>query len=106
MPKPGGQRGQTGIGLSLPLQYTPPADGEGIPDLFFRMGRANARRLRVDKLIVAGIDTILGANVAAWLAHRYQVIGLSWRVPLSIAGCGTAACDPDGLNAARHWVAS
>jgi dTDP-4-dehydrorhamnose reductase len=31
---------------------------------------------------------------------------LSWRVPLSIAGCETAACDPDGLNAARHWVAS
>jgi dTDP-4-dehydrorhamnose reductase len=60
----------------------------------------------VDKLLVAGIDTITGANVAAWLAHRYQVTGLSWREPLAIAGCETAVCDPDSLEAARHWVAS
>jgi dTDP-4-dehydrorhamnose reductase len=60
----------------------------------------------VDKLLVAGIDTILGANLAAWLAHRYQVIGLSWRDSLAISGCETATCDPDAIDAARHWVAS
>jgi dTDP-4-dehydrorhamnose reductase len=69
------------------------------------MGRANARRLRVDKLLVAGIDTILGANLAAWLANRFQVIGLSWTDSLSIAGCETATCDPNSLEAAHHWVA-
>ena len=60
----------------------------------------------MDKLLVAGIDTISGANVAAWLAHRYHVIGLSWRAPLAIAGCETAVCNPDALDAARQWVAS
>jgi len=60
----------------------------------------------VDKLLVAGIDTIVGANLAAWLAHRYQVIGLSWRGALAIAGCETAVCDPDSADAARDWVAS
>ena len=61
---------------------------------------------RVDKLLVAGIDTILGANLAAWLAHRYQVVGLSWTEPLSIAGCESAVCDPDSSEAAHHWIAS
>jgi dTDP-4-dehydrorhamnose reductase len=60
----------------------------------------------VDKLLVAGIDTILGANLAAWLANRYQVVGLSWGEPLAIAGCETAACDPDSIDAARDWIAS
>jgi dTDP-4-dehydrorhamnose reductase len=60
----------------------------------------------VDKLLVAGIDTIVGANLAAWLAHRYQVIGLSWGEAISIAGCETAVCNPDSLEAARNWVAS
>jgi dTDP-4-dehydrorhamnose reductase len=60
----------------------------------------------VDKLLVAGIDTILGANLAAWLAHRYQIVGLSWSESLAIAGCETATCDPDAIDAARHWVAS
>src|SRR5579872_3094787 len=36
------------------------------PQFIVLTGRANARRLRVDKLLVAGIDTILGANLAAW----------------------------------------
>jgi dTDP-4-dehydrorhamnose reductase len=60
----------------------------------------------VDKLLVAGIDTILGANLAAWLANRYQVIGLSWNEPISIAGCETAVCDANSHEAARQWVAS
>ncbi len=60
----------------------------------------------MDKLLVVGIDTILGANLAAWLANRYQVTGLSWSVPLAIAGCESAICDSDSPDAARHWVAS
>ena len=60
----------------------------------------------MDKLLVAGIDTILGANLAAWLANRYQVVGLSWGEPLAIAGCETAACDADSVDAARDWIAA
>jgi hypothetical protein len=61
----------------------------------------------VDKLLVAGVDTILGANVAAWLANRYQVVGLSWSGPLAIAGCETAECDPaavDAPPASETWL--
>jgi dTDP-4-dehydrorhamnose reductase len=60
----------------------------------------------VDKLLIAGIDTILGANVAAWLAQRYQVVGLSWGDSLAIAGCETAACERDSLDAPRKWIAA
>jgi dTDP-4-dehydrorhamnose reductase len=59
----------------------------------------------VDKLLVAGIDTILGANLAAWLANRFQVVGLSWSESISIAGCQTDVCDPGSLDAAHHWIA-
>lgn len=60
----------------------------------------------MDKLLVAGIDTILGANLAAWLANRYQIVGLSWGESLAIAGCETAPCDPDSPDAAHQWIAS
>lgn len=60
----------------------------------------------MDKLLVAGIDTVLGANLAAWLANRFQIVGLSWGESLSIAGCETASCDPASTDAGRQWVAS
>jgi dTDP-4-dehydrorhamnose reductase len=60
----------------------------------------------VDKLLVAGIDTIVGGNLAAWLAQRYKVVGLSWGESLAIAGCETATCDPLAADAARTWIAS
>lgn len=60
----------------------------------------------MDKLLVAGIDTILGANLAAWLAQRFQVVGLSWGEPLSIAGCETATCEADSTDAPRKWIAA
>jgi dTDP-4-dehydrorhamnose reductase len=60
----------------------------------------------VDKLLVAGIDTIVGGNLAAWLAQRYQVVGLSWGESLAIAGCETATCEPLATDAARTWIAS
>lgn len=60
----------------------------------------------MEKLLVAGIDTIVGANLAAWLAQRFQVIGLSWADSLSIAGCETASCDPASTDAARTWIAA
>ncbi|HTI51520.1 MAG TPA: sugar nucleotide-binding protein [Planctomycetaceae bacterium] len=60
----------------------------------------------MDKLLVAGIDTIVGGNLAAWLAQRYQVVGLSWGDSLAIAGCETAVCDPSAIDAARTWIAS
>lgn len=59
----------------------------------------------MDKILVAGIDTVIGANIAAWLANRYQVIGLSWDEPIAIAGCESSPCEHDAA-AAHDWVAS
>jgi dTDP-4-dehydrorhamnose reductase len=77
---------------------------------FWNRGRdfedAIARRHRVDKLLVAGINTTVGANIAAWLALRYQVVGLSFGPPLSIANCETAECDPASAESVHRWVAS
>lgn len=60
----------------------------------------------MDKVLVAGIDTIVGANLAAWLANRFQVVGLSWSDPISVAGCQTAVCDGNSTEAAHQWIAS
>lgn len=60
----------------------------------------------MDKILVAGIDTVVGANLAAWLANRFHVVGLSWSDPISIAGCDTVVCDQNPAEAARQWVAS
>lgn len=60
----------------------------------------------MNKLLIAGVDTIVGANLAAWLAPRYQVLGLSWGEVLTIAGCETAACDEHSTEAPRQWIAS
>jgi dTDP-4-dehydrorhamnose reductase len=60
----------------------------------------------VDKILVAGIDTVVGANLAAELAQRYHIIGLSFGELIDIAGCETAVCDSDDSEAARHWVAT
>lgn len=60
----------------------------------------------MDKLLVAGIDTILGANLAAWLGNRYEIIGLSFGEPISIAGCRTATCEETSADDAHQWIAS
>lgn len=60
----------------------------------------------MDKLLVAGINTVVGANLAAWLANRFEVVGLSWGDPISIAGCETAVCDGESPEGAHHWIAS
>lgn len=60
----------------------------------------------MDKLLVAGIDSVVGANLAAELAQRYHVIGLSFGESIDIAGCETAVCAGDEPDSARQWVAS
>lgn len=42
---------------------------------------------RVDKLLIAGVDTLVGANMAAWLAGKRQVSGACWKSPFAIEGC-------------------
>ncbi|MFN0052784.1 MAG: sugar nucleotide-binding protein [Planctomycetales bacterium] len=60
----------------------------------------------MDKLLIVGVDTVLGGNLAAWLAQRYQVVGLSSGPALSIVGCETAEFDAQSGDSARAWIAS
>ena len=37
-----------------------------------------------EKLLVSGVDTCLGGNLAVWLADRFEVVGLSGRRPVGL----------------------
>ncbi len=59
----------------------------------------------MDKLLIAGVDTVVGANLAAWLGGRYQVAGLSWESSLSIEGCEIELCRSSRDNPAA-WLSN
>lgn len=58
----------------------------------------------MDKVVIAGIDSIAGANLAASLSERFQVVGLSFSHLIHIEGCETAVCLPDDPQAIEGWV--
>ncbi len=60
----------------------------------------------MNSIIVAGIDSVVGANLAAELSERHHVIGLSFDGDISIADVQTAICRVDDLDAIREWVNS
>lgn len=60
----------------------------------------------MDKIIIAGIETIVGGNLAAHLSDRYDVLGLSLGESVQIAGCETAQCPADESHTIQAWVAS
>lgn len=60
----------------------------------------------METLLVAGIETIVGANLAARMADQYQVIGLSFGRAVQIAGCETSVCPSEELDSVRHSLAS
>lgn len=60
----------------------------------------------MDKLVIAGVDTILGGNMAAWLSDRFEIIGLSFGEPVRIAGCETTQCPSRDPQAIQAWIAA
>ncbi len=60
----------------------------------------------MQKLLVAGIDSVVGANLAAELAGRFHVVGLSFSEPISIADCSTATCPVQDAESVNGWIAS
>ena len=52
----------------------------------------------MDKLLIAGVDSVVGGNLAAWLSSRWEVAGLSWEHPLQIAECRVALARERGTN--------
>lgn len=60
----------------------------------------------MDKLVIAGVDSVLGANLAATLSSRFNVVGLSFHSEVTIDGCETAPCDADDPQTIAGWVES
>ena len=61
---------------------------------------------RVDTLLIAGLDTVVGINLAAHLADRFQVVGICLNQPAAIAGCHSGVCLSQEDNDIREWVES
>ena len=58
----------------------------------------------MNTILVVGIETVVGANLAAQFAEKHSVVGLSNGRAVSIGGCETLVCNaPDG-SAASDWL--
>lgn len=51
---------------------------------------------RVDKLLIAGVETVVGGNLAAWLSSRWQVAGVAWEQAVQVAECAIVKGEPSG----------
>jgi len=60
----------------------------------------------VEKILVAGIDTVVGANLAVSLSENCTVLGLSFSEQISLAECETAVCPYQNIDSVRKWVSS
>ena len=61
---------------------------------------------RVETILVAGVESVVGANLAAVLSERYRVVGLASSVTVSIKGCELSVCHGHDADSVRHAVAS
>lgn len=59
----------------------------------------------MDKLIIVGVETIIGGNTAAWLSDRFDVRGVSFGESVQIQGCETTRLNLRDTSAICAWVA-
>jgi dTDP-4-dehydrorhamnose reductase len=59
----------------------------------------------VDRLLIVGIDTVVGANLAAQLADKFHVVGLSTGDEIAIEGCETDTAPLADAQSARQAIA-
>jgi dTDP-4-dehydrorhamnose reductase len=62
--------------------------------------------LRVDRLLIAGVDSVVGANLAVLWGGRRPVTGLCWQHPLAIEGCEVEGPTSPLQPAAARMLAS
>ncbi len=58
----------------------------------------------METVLVIGLDTVAGANIATCLSSRYRVVGLTSETPVSIQGCETHNYLEDDVETAEHWL--
>ena len=55
-------------------------------------------------LLIVGLETVVGANLAATWSERTRVVGLSTGPEINVCGCETAICDRYAADTARAWL--
>ncbi|REJ88615.1 MAG: hypothetical protein DWQ29_08335 [Planctomycetota bacterium] len=65
---------------------------------------ASAWRPSVNTILVVGIETVAGANLAAKFAEKHAVVGLSNGRSVEIDGCETHVCHAADGSAAADWL--
>jgi len=61
----------------------------------------------VDTILIVGVDSVVGANLAATVSDKYRVVGLTISSDIAgIDGCEIAACPGTSLESMRHCVAT
>lgn len=58
----------------------------------------------METILVAGCDSVVGANLAAEFSRTFQVVGLSFSRPLALPDCETACCRADDIKSVRGWI--
>ncbi len=58
----------------------------------------------METVLVIGLDTVAGANIATSLSSRYRVVGLTSATPVSIQGCESHTYLEDDVETAEHWL--
>jgi dTDP-4-dehydrorhamnose reductase len=59
----------------------------------------------VERLLVVGLDTVVGVNLAAQLADKYHVVGLSASDEIAVEGCETATLSAADAQGVRQAIA-
>ncbi|MFO1023001.1 MAG: sugar nucleotide-binding protein [Planctomycetales bacterium] len=60
----------------------------------------------MDKILIAGLDTLAGANIAAILKDRFELTGLCFEHPLQLKGADCQTCSPDDAAGITQLVRS
>ena len=60
----------------------------------------------MDSIFIVGVESVVGANLAAVLSDSSKVYTLGSIADVSIAGCESVDCPLDNQEAARRWTAA
>lgn len=55
-------------------------------------------------LLIVGVETVVGANLAATWADRARVVGLSTGPEINVSGCEIFHCDRSNGDTVRKWL--
>ncbi len=60
----------------------------------------------MDRVLVAGIESVVGANFAACFADRLEMFGISFSETMTSPACSISKCRPTDVDAIRRCLAS